>query len=38
MMDSDAFKDAGEGSSFDRVMMGNYLVIFAVLLACNTDV
>ena len=33
-----AFKDAGEGSGFDRMMMGNYLVVFPVLLGCNTDV
>ena len=25
-----AFEDAGEGSGFDRMMMGNYLVVFPV--------
>ena len=33
-----AFEDAGEGSGFERMMMGNYLVVFPVLLGCNTDV
>lgn len=33
----DAFEDAGEGSGFDRMMIGNYLVVFTILLGCYTD-
>jgi hypothetical protein len=37
-MRGDAFEEAGEGPGFDRMMMGNYLVIFPVLLRGHADV
>ena len=37
-MRGDAFEEAGEGPGFDRMMMGNHLVIFPVLLRGHADV
>ena len=37
VMGCNAFEDAGEGSSFNRMVMGNDLVVFPVLLGCNAD-
>lgn len=33
----DAFEDAGEGSAFDWVMVGDYLMVFPILLGGHAD-